>query len=117
MFGLSRALLMLVAALVVVTPDDTVAQSPRAVEVGTARGVAGAKVRGALNPIEEADGTPLSLPVVVVTGTRPGPLVWVQALTHGDEFGGARALQQVLAALDPNEMSGTVVAAMVANTA
>jgi predicted deacylase len=48
---------------------------------------------------------------------RSGPIVWVHALTHGDEFGGARAIQQIVASLEPKEMSGTVIAGMVTNSA
>jgi predicted deacylase len=52
---------------------------------------------------------------VVVTGAKPGPVVWVQAAAHGDEYGGPRALQDVVKSLDPSQMSGTLVAVMVTN--
>src|SRR5215471_18294313 len=54
-------------------------------------------------------------PVEIGTGTKPGPVAWVQAVTHGDEYGGARALQDVVRGLDPAGMSGTLVAVMIAN--
>jgi len=85
------------------------------VEVGTARGVAGQAVRGSLKVAEAADGTPVSLPIVLVTGVRPGPVVWLEASAHGDEYGGPRALQELVRSLDPQAMSGTVVAVMIAN--
>ena len=44
-------------------------------------------------------------------------MVWVQALSHGDEYGGALALQNLVAGLDPEALRGTVVAVMVANPA
>ena len=83
--------------------------------VGTARSVAGQKVRGALRVLEAADGSPVDLPVAIVAGRRPGPVVWVDAAVHGDEYGGPRALQAVVNGLDPEEMAGTVVAVFVAN--
>lgn len=113
----SPVFLCLAAFLTLSLPNGAGGQPPRVVNVGTARGVLGAKIRGTITPIEEVDGTPLSLPLVIITGTRPGAVVWVQALTHGDEYGGARALQQVVATLDPTEMTGTVVAVMASNTA
>src|SRR5262245_1161803 len=77
------------------------------VEIGTARAVAGQRVIGALKVAEDADGTPIVLPIELVTGPKPGPVAWVQAVTHGDEYGGARALQDVVRGLDPAGMSGT----------
>src|SRR5881296_995239 len=85
------------------------------VEVGSARAVAGQKVRGVLKVAESADGTPIVLPLTIAAGPKPGPVVWVQAVTHGDEYGGARALQDVVRGLDPGTMSGTLVAVMIAN--
>lgn len=86
-----------------------------AVTVGSAAGVPGQKVRGALHVADEADGTPIAAPVVIVTGRQPGPVVWIHALSHGDEYGGARALQDVVRGLDPETMAGTVVAVLAAN--
>ncbi len=85
------------------------------VEIGSARGAVGEKVRGELKVAEDADGTPIVLPLTIVTGRRPGPVAWVQAVTHGDEYGGARALQEVVRGCDPEAMSGTLVAVMIAN--
>ena len=90
-------------------------QASGAVEIGTARGVPGQKVRGALKVAETADGTPYDLPIAIVSGRKPGPVVWVNAANHGDEYGGVRALQQVVRGLDPETMSGTLVAVMIAN--
>jgi uncharacterized protein len=83
--------------------------------IGTAAGVRGQAVRGVLKVAEAADGSPVSLPVAVVTGAKPGPVVWVEAAAHGDEYGGPRALQDVLKSLDPAQMSGSVVAVMITN--
>ncbi len=91
------------------------AKPRKPIEVGTARAVAGQKVRGALKVAEESDGSPLALPVAIVVGRRPGPVVWVDACSHGDEYGGPRALQEVVRGLAPEEMSGTLVAVMIAN--
>ncbi len=88
---------------------------PKIVEVGTARGVAGQTVRGSLVVAEAADGSPVALPVAIVTGKQGGPVVWVEASAHGDEYGGPRAVQDVVKSLDPAAMSGTVVAVMITN--
>ncbi len=109
---------VLAAGLVLPAAAAAAAAGPAAkgpVEVGTARGVAGQKVRGALKVAEDADGTPIVLPLTVATGRKPGPVVWVQAATHGDEYGGPRALQDVVRGLDPATMTGTVIAVMISN--
>jgi predicted deacylase len=85
------------------------------VSIGTAQGVPGRTVRGSLKVAEAADGSPVALPIAIVTGAKPGPVVWVQAAAHGDEYGGPRALQDVVKSLDPSQMSGTLVAVMVTN--
>ena len=96
-------------------PAASAADAKPPVEVGSARAVPGQKVRGVLKVAEAADGTPIVLPLTIVSGRRPGPVAWVQAATHGDEYGGARALQEVVRGLDPSTMSGTLVAVMIAN--
>jgi predicted deacylase len=102
------------AALGLLCADPPPAQRPP-VTLGTARGVAGRAVRGSLPVAEAADGSSIALPLVIVTGRRPGPTVWVEAAAHGDEYGGPRALQEVVRILDPEAMSGTVVAVFVSN--
>jgi predicted deacylase len=105
-------------ALAVVCGLSTPAEPPKSdppLTVGTAAGVRGQTVRGTLEVAEAADGSPVALPVAVVTGAKPGPVVWVQAAAHGDEYGGPRALQEVVRSLDPAGMSGSVVAVMITN--
>lgn len=97
------------------TPEAAAPPGAGTLVVGTARGEPGRKVRGTLRVVEAADGAPFSAPVVIVTGRRPGPVVWADACHHGDEYGGARALQEVVRTLDPETMSGTLVAVPIAN--
>ncbi len=89
----------------------------RRLTVGSAQAVPGRKVRGGIKVGETSTGGPRTVPVSIVAGRRPGPVVWINACAHGDEYGGARALQQVVAGLDPGTMSGAVVAAMISNPA
>jgi len=91
------------------------AEERKPVEIGTARGVVGQAVRGSLKVAEAADGSAVVLPLVVVTGRKPGPVLWLEASAHGDEYGGPRALQDVVRGLDPEKLSGTVVAVMITN--
>ena len=52
---------------------------------------------------------PIYVPVVVVRGAEPGPVVGITAAVHGNELNGIPVIQEVVAALDPARMRGTVV--------
>jgi uncharacterized protein len=108
-----RTLSALVLAVAISAPAFAAERAP--VSVGTAKGVSGQVVRGSLVVAEAADGSPIALPIAIVTGRQLGPVVWVQASAHGDEYGGPRALQDLIRALDPSAMTGTVVAVMITN--
>jgi predicted deacylase len=60
-------------------------------------------------------GGDVSLPVQVVHGREPGPTVWVSAAIHGDEVLGVEVIRQVLAAVSPKAMRGTLLAVPVVN--
>lgn len=60
-------------------------------------------------------GTPVALPVIVVHGKEPGPVLWLSAAIHGDEINGVEIVRRVLADLDPSELGGTLIAVPVVN--
>jgi predicted deacylase len=67
-------------------------------------------------PIGEfADGSPIAVPVAVFAGKADGPTLYVQAGLHGDELTGVEVCRRLLSTLEPERMSGTVVAVPVAN--
>jgi predicted deacylase len=84
--------------------------------VGTAEVRPGGVTRGRLSLIEYADGSDVAAPVIVVAGKeRRGPVIWLVSCGHGDEFGGALALQRVAKALDPATTNGLIILIPVAN--
>jgi uncharacterized protein len=83
--------------------------------IGSAEVRAGEVTRGKLPLLEYADGTSVDAPVIVVAGRQRGPVVWLLSCGHGDEFGGALAMQRVAKALDPATVSGLVIMVLVAN--
>ncbi len=52
---------------------------------------------------------PIYVPVIVVRGLEDGPVVGITAAVHGNELNGIPVIQQVVAALDPQTLRGTVV--------
>jgi predicted deacylase len=72
-----------------------------------------ARARG---PVAElVDGTPVTIPVVVIRGAQPGPTLYVQAGLHGDEATGIEICRRALPTIDPATLSGTVVSVPLAN--
>ena len=57
----------------------------------------------------------ISLPVLLVRGSRPGKRLVVSAAVHGDEYEGVRAIYDVVRGLDPAVMSGDFLSVPVAN--
>ncbi|QQE66234.1 peptidase M14 [Leptolyngbya sp. BL0902] len=52
------------------------------------------------------------VPVMVAKGNRPGPCVGLVAGVHGDEVSSFRAVQRIMAQLDPSTMAGSVLATL-----
>jgi uncharacterized protein len=52
---------------------------------------------------------------VVVHGVRPGPALWLSAGIHGDELNGIWVVRQVLEAIEPKALAGTLVAVPIVN--
>lgn len=67
--------------------------------------------------IEIADGVDKGsrIPVSILRGTQPGPVLTLIAGTHGYEYAPIIALQNIRAELDPKKLSGTVIIVHVAN--
>ena len=69
----------------------------------------GSVVRGQMDLVELADGTPVRFPLVLVNGTKPGPRLYLGAAIHGDEVNGIAILAQSIAAIDPARLAGSIV--------
>jgi predicted deacylase len=67
--------------------------------------------------IEVPDGVDKGtrVPVSVVNGAKPGPVLALVAGTHGSEYTSVMALPRVLKALDPKAMKGAVILVHMAN--
>jgi predicted deacylase len=69
----------------------------------------GTKTRGMLPLSDRLDRTTVGIPYVVVHGSRPGPVLLVDAATHGDETEGILAVQRFGQQLEPDQLRGTVI--------
>ncbi|ATG73544.1 deacylase [Zobellella denitrificans] len=59
--------------------------------------------------------SPLTVPLEVVHGRQPGPVLLICAAIHGDELNGIEIVNQVLARVNPARLKGTLVAVPVVN--
>ncbi|MCI0693546.1 M14 family metallopeptidase [candidate division KSB1 bacterium] len=75
---------------------------------------AGEKMSGLMQvPAAGDEGT--TIPISVLHGARPGPVLGLIAGNHGYEYAPIIALQRLLAQLDAKQMAGTVIMVHVAN--
>lgn len=70
---------------------------------------AGQFLRTAIPALELADGTQISLPLVLFNGMLPGPRLYLGAAIHGDEVAGTAILARALSAVDVTLLSGSIV--------
>jgi uncharacterized protein len=84
--------------------------------VGTATAAPGQKATGTLEIAAGADAA-TSIPVVVVRGSKPGPVLALVSGAHGTEYASIIALEKVIQVLDPAQVSGTVIILPLVNIA
>ena len=80
------------------------------IEVGSARAEQPGRYDGVLKLAVFPDGMPVETPVTIVRGAADGPVLWMHAGVHGNEYCGTFNIHAFLRTLDPQEMTGTVIA-------
>src|SRR5215471_15389401 len=76
--------------------------------VGTATAAPGQKATGFIEVPAGVDAA-TSIPVVVVRGSKPGPVLALVSGAHGTEYASVIALEKLIPQLDPTQISGTVI--------
>jgi predicted deacylase len=110
--ALSSSAFLLSAALLSAQQAD-----PRATfTVGTAKAVRGQKATGFIAVPAGVDAA-TSIPVAIVHGAKPGPVLALLAGAHGTEYASIVALEKMIALLDPAPLSGTVIIVPLVNLA
>jgi predicted deacylase len=70
----------------------------------------GTMVKRRVPAVELPDGSWVDLPVIVVRGARPGPVIYVGAGVHGDETTSVAIASRLARELDATQLAGTVIA-------
>src|SRR6266446_2039513 len=76
--------------------------------VGTASAAPGEKSTGTLEVPAGADAA-TSIPIIVVNGAKPGKVLALVSGAHGTEYVSIIAIEKLIAALDPAQITGTVI--------
>jgi len=76
--------------------------------VGTASAAPGQKSTGYLEVPAGADAA-TNIPVVVINGAKPGPVLALVSGAHGTEYVSIIAIEKLIAAIEPAQLSGTVI--------
>ena len=100
--------LIIALGVMLVLTSLTAAQDRTTFRVGTASAARGQKVTGTIEVPPGIDST-LSIPVVVIHGAKPGPVLALVAGSHGTEYASIIALEKLIALLSPADISGTVI--------
>ncbi len=77
--------------------------------VGTGRAGPGEVVRAGIPVGKDICGHDRRIPIVIVNGRAPGPVLWINSGTHGDEAEGAFSSFMLVDELDPEVLRGGVV--------
>jgi len=76
---------------------------------------AGRAVRHSLEVAELADGSKITLPLLLINGVSDGPRLYLGAAIHGDEVTGVAILSQLCAQLQPARLAGSLLCVLVQN--
>jgi predicted deacylase len=80
------------------------------IEIGTAVSSAPGLAKGFLKTGELPDGRPVQTPVMIMRGAQTGPVLWLHACVHGNEYCGTFTLHELVHGLRPETLKGTVIA-------
>jgi len=89
--------------------------SQNTLHIGDVSAKPGEKVSGYFKVPAGSDGPEVRIPVTVINGSQPGPVLALTAGVHGYEYPPVIALQRLAKQLEPSEISGAVIIVHVVN--
>ena len=102
---------MILAALLVLLSG---AEGQSSFSVGTASAAPGEKAVGFIEVAAGVDAA-TSIPVAVIRGSKPGPVLALVSGLHGTEYASIIALEKLIQSLDPLQIAGTVIVVPLVN--
>jgi predicted deacylase len=92
-----------------------VAHAQQPMTIGPVTAAPGTTASGALAVPARPGDDGTTIPISIVHGAKPGPVLALTAGVHGQEYTPVLALQRVLKSLDPKTLTGTVILVHVSN--
>ncbi len=86
-------------------------------QIGSAQAEPGKLVYGALEAVELPSGDADAFPIIIAQGRADGPVLWLTASIHGNEYTGVPVIHELLTSELAARMRGTVVAVPTLNPA
>jgi hypothetical protein len=108
------ATMRLISLLLVLVGATPLTRAQEPLRVGEVTAAPGQKLSGWI-PVPDGPDPGTRIPVSVLHGARPGPVLALVAGTHGYEYTAVLALQRLRARLDPARLSGSLILVHVAN--
>jgi predicted deacylase len=105
---MSRPLLSINLGLALLLCLASAAAQRAPYSVGSATAAAGQRDSGYLDVPAGVDAA-TRIPIVVINGAKPGPVLALVSGAHGTEYASIIALEKLIPAIDPAQLSGTVV--------
>jgi hypothetical protein len=91
------------------------ADARQAFTVGPATAQPGTTVSGTMTVPAQSGDQGTTIPISIIHGAKPGPVLALAAGVHGQEYTPIIALQRLLKTLDPKTLTGTVILVHVSN--
>ena len=76
---------------------------------------AGQKKFGWMKIAETQDSRSAEIPFALINGRNKGPTVYLQAAVDGDELNPIGVIRKVVSSIDPDQLSGKIIAVIIAN--
>lgn len=108
--------LALLAATALSTRAVAQQQQTSAFTVGSATAQRGTTATGVI-AVPAGSDSALDIPVAVIHGARPGPVVAFVAGSHGTEYSSIIAMQRLIPRIDASKLAGTVIVVPIINIA
>jgi predicted deacylase len=111
-----RSFASLLACLQIFLFSPLFASAQKSFAVGTAAAAPGTKATGYLEIPAGIDAA-TNIPVVVINGAKPGPVLALVTGAHGTEYVSIIAVEKLIGELDPGKVSGTIILIPLVNIA
>ena len=92
--------------------DDT---SSGAISIGAIKVSPGCRAQVDLPIADLSIHVPITMPVHVINGARPGPVLFVSAAIHGDEINGVEIIRRIMQLEVLRSLAGTLIAVPIVN--